>query len=63
VAHRAGRGHRRSTDERHRTFAAGDVVSNLVIVPVDPNGDIHIRNRFCTVDIVANVLGYYQTPS
>jgi hypothetical protein len=41
-------------------FATGDVVSNLVIVPVDVNGNIDICNHFGTVNIVANVLGYYQ---
>jgi hypothetical protein len=41
-------------------FAAGQNVPNLVIARIGTNGDIQIYNNSGTVDVVADVVGYYQ---
>ncbi|NUP42591.1 MAG: hypothetical protein HOY76_37580, partial [Streptomyces sp.] len=40
-------------------FTAGETIPNLVIVPVAANGTVDLRNAFGTVDLVADVTGYY----
>ncbi|MFE2548625.1 PKD domain-containing protein [Streptomyces sp. NPDC059355] len=45
-------------------FAAGQTVSNSVIVPVGPDGKITVRNgSWDRADVVADVVGYYSTDS
>jgi hypothetical protein len=39
-------------------FTAGETIPNLVVVPV-VNGKVDLRNAFGTVDLVADVTGYY----
>jgi len=40
-------------------FAAGQTVANLVIARVITNGNIEIYNNSGTVDVIADVVGYY----
>ncbi|HEX3622261.1 MAG TPA: hypothetical protein VHT97_08105 [Acidimicrobiales bacterium] len=42
-------------------FAAGPSRPNLVIVPVSATGQVSIYNNLGTVDVVADVEGYYST--
>jgi hypothetical protein len=42
-------------------FAPGQTIPNLVTVPVGANGKIDIFNRNGTVDVVADLSGYYTT--
>ena len=41
-------------------FTPGQVISNLVIVPVGTNGKIDIYNFSGTVDVIADLSGYYD---
>ncbi|TNC27418.1 DUF1906 domain-containing protein [Amycolatopsis alkalitolerans] len=43
-------------------FVPGQTVPNLVIVPVT-NGKVDFYNRFGTVDVIADLFGYYTTGS
>ncbi|GAA0681558.1 hypothetical protein GCM10010193_39200 [Kitasatospora atroaurantiaca] len=40
-------------------FTAGQIVPNLVVVPV-VNGKVDVRNAWGSVDLVADVTGYYS---
>ncbi|SHL27736.1 hypothetical protein [Actinacidiphila paucisporea] len=40
-------------------FTKGETIPNLVIVPVAANGTVDLRNAYGTVDLVADVTGYY----
>lgn len=40
-------------------FAAGQLISNTVIVAVGADGDIDIENNAGTTDVVANISGYF----
>ena len=42
-------------------FTAGQTTSNLVIVPVSYAGQVAIYNHFGTVDVVADIQGYFTT--
>ncbi|HEY3609553.1 MAG TPA: S53 family peptidase, partial [Pseudonocardiaceae bacterium] len=42
-------------------FVAGQTIPNLVTVPVGANGRIDIFNRFGSVDVIADLSGYYTT--
>jgi len=39
-------------------FAPGDIVPNLVVVPVGPTGDIVVRNAFGSTHVVVDVTGW-----
>ena len=39
-------------------FARGDIVPNLVLVPVGPTGDIVMRNALGSTDVVVDVVGW-----
>ncbi|MER5641506.1 PKD domain-containing protein [Kitasatospora sp. NPDC002227] len=41
-------------------FAAGQVVPNLVTVPVGRDGEVSVYNRFGSTDVVVDVAGYYS---
>ncbi|WP_441250648.1 N-acetylmuramoyl-L-alanine amidase [Kitasatospora sp. McL0602] len=40
-------------------FTAGQVIPNLVVVPVGANGKVDLYNKFGAVDLVADITGYY----
>jgi hypothetical protein len=42
-------------------FLAGQTIPNLVTVPVGSNGKVDIYNRNGSVDVVADLFGYYTT--
>ena len=42
-------------------FGPGETVPNLVMVPVGANGAIEIYNQLGSVDVIADVVGYYAT--
>jgi len=45
-------------------YVGGSTVANLVVVPIDANGDIHLYNGgSSSVQLVADVQGYYQGES
>ncbi|MFF9169730.1 MULTISPECIES: hypothetical protein [unclassified Streptomyces] len=46
------------TSASNLNFTAGQTISNLVVVPV-VNGKVDFYNRYGTVDLVADVAGYY----
>lgn len=42
-------------------FTAGQTIPNLVTVPVGADGKVNLYNHFGSVDVVADVQGYYRT--
>jgi PKD repeat protein len=42
-------------------FTAGETIPNLVTVPVGADGKVNLYNHFGSVDVVADVEGYYRT--
>lgn len=46
-------------DTSNVNFAAGQIVSNLAVLPVGPNGTIDIWNHHGSVDVVTDVYGYF----
>jgi PKD repeat protein len=48
--------------EPNVSFSAGQTISNLVIVPVDFNDQISFFNATGSVDVTADIQGYYQFP-
>jgi hypothetical protein len=44
-------------------FTAGETIPNLVTVPVGPDGKVDFYNAFGSVNLVADVFGYYNTAS
>jgi PKD repeat protein len=42
-------------------FTAGETIPNLVTVPVGADGKVNFYNHFGSVDVVADVEGYYRT--
>ncbi len=40
-------------------FTAGQTVANMAIVPVGPDGTIRIRNNQGTVNVIADISGWY----
>jgi hypothetical protein len=45
------------------SFAAGQTISNLVVVPVNGDGDFSVYNATGSTDVVADVEGYYEKPT
>ena len=41
-------------------FVSGQTLSNLVVVPVGPDGKVAFFNRFGNVDLVVDMFGYFQ---
>ncbi|MEV6609224.1 hypothetical protein [Kutzneria sp. NPDC051319] len=41
-------------------FMAGQTLSNLVVVPVGPDGKVAFYNRFGRTDLVVDMFGYFQ---
>lgn len=41
-------------------FGPGQTIPNMVMVPVGPNGTIDIYNQLGTVDVIADIVGYYS---
>jgi hypothetical protein len=44
-------------------FTPGETLSNLVVVPVSPGGDVDFFNHVGTTDLVVDVFGYYMNGS
>ncbi|MFD0329951.1 N-acetylmuramoyl-L-alanine amidase [Streptacidiphilus monticola] len=48
------------TSASNLNFTAKQVISNLVIVPVGADGKVRLYNHYGTVDLVADINGYYS---
>jgi hypothetical protein len=40
-------------------FVAGQTIANLVVTPVDANGQVHVFNLTGTTDAIVDVLGWF----
>jgi hypothetical protein len=41
-------------------FVAGQTIANLVLVPVGPNNTVRFYNHSGTVNVIADLIGYYR---